>query len=109
MNDKQQLEDGQLNLVEEVKKLLKSAGLVKECDEIFLTDPTIVFISDRDYITQKIYLNRFWRTQLSAFGSESMQQRYCLIDGGTGLEWLGLFKSSVMPFIISKSLPRLIK
>jgi hypothetical protein len=95
----------EINLVNEVHNLLCSSGLVKESESNFISEPTIAAIRESNFIVQMATLNTFWRIQLSRFGSESKQARYCLVDEADAKQWLKLFKEAVLPFIISKNLP----
>ena len=55
---------------------------------------------------QKVYLNRYWLTQLLTVKSENtIDVRFCLIDGGTPNDWLRLFKNMIIPCIIRNELP----
>lgn len=95
----------EINLVNEVNQLLIESGLVKEAQENFISKPSIVSIKDCDFMIQMDVLNTFWRIQLSRFGAESQNARYCLVDRAEPKQWLKLFKDAVLPFIISKNLP----
>ena len=95
----------ELNLVNEVHNLLCVSGLVKESEENFISRPSIESVKDSNFIIQINALNTFWRIQLSRYGAESQQARYCLVDDAEPKQWLKLFKDAVLPFIISKNLP----
>lgn len=97
-----------INLITETADLLRSVGLVKECEQVFLTNPAIVACVDSpEYIQVKV-LNYFWRVQLSQFGKDSMQARYCLVDEADAKQWIKLFQDTVLPFIVEKNLPTII-
>lgn len=94
-----------VDLISEVHKLLCDSGLRKESENYFLSYHSIVFVKDKNFMLQMEQLNMFWRIQLSKFGVESQQARYCLVDNAEPKQWIKLFKDAVLPFIISKSLP----
>lgn len=95
----------EINLIIEVKNLLYSSGLKINCDNNFLKNPIIENAIDYGALYQREYLNKFWLYQLVQFGSESINQRFCLVDSGTPQEWLQLFRESILPFVIEKNLP----
>lgn len=99
------IETNELNLITEVHKLLCQSGLNKASEDFFINVPTIVAAKDSNFIVQMATLNTFWRIQLSLFGAQSQQARYCLVDEAEPKQWLKLFKDAVLPFIISKNLP----
>ncbi len=95
----------ELNLVNEVHNLLCQSGLTKESESNFISVPSIAAARESNFIAQMAILNTFWRIQLSRYGAQSQQARYCLVDEADAKQWLKLFKEAVLPFIISKNLP----
>ena len=59
---------------------------------------------DKNY--DRFLVNRALRQILSSVKTENtMDARYCLIDDGSLLDWLRLFKSGVLPCIVRLNLP----
>lgn len=54
---------------------------------------------------QIVYLNRFWRRQLSALTVDTISAREALIDGCDYSEWQSLFIRHVLPPVIKHNLP----
>ena len=94
-----------IDMIEKVKQVLTSAGLVNEARHVFAVDPLIVSSHGQHYTLQRMNLNTYFLYQLSQFASESIEERYCLINDGTPEEWLRLFENKILPFLISKRLP----
>lgn len=97
-----------IDLVEKIRILLTGAGLIKEANLIFMLDPLVQASIGQHAYVQRPNLNKYFLYQLSQFGSESIEERYCLIDDGTPEEWLRLFEGKILPFLITKRLPVLL-
>lgn len=95
-------------LIEYVSNKLRSVGLIQQCNEAFLAHPLIAESIGKDPFTQRNNLNIYFLYQLASYGSESMEARYCLINDGKVREWARLFDTQVLPFLISKNLPKVI-
>lgn len=97
-----------IDLISEVRILLKSSGLNKELMEAYDTHQYIVDGSLLRPEAQRFLLNRFWNIQLISFGVETTEERYCLLDCGDYSEWLRLFKAKILPTAIRLRLPKVI-
>ena len=94
-----------LDLVSWVRNELMLAGLGQEAVQGFDTSPTIQTAFSKRPEVQRYMLNKFWNLQLMMFASESINERFCLVPNGQVGEWMKLFKTSVLPFLIAKRLP----
>lgn len=98
-------QEGDMDLVNEVRMLLNANGLQGKVIELYNTDKFIVEAEGKAPNIQRFLLNRYWNQQLMCSQANSMDQRYCLIPNGEVIDWLRLFKESVMPFILQNNLP----
>jgi hypothetical protein len=97
-----------LNLVEAVLMLLKSAGLSDQKIYIYSSNRELITIYNSTSEIQRRFLNRFWDLQLLSSRSNSSNERFALIPDGTISDWLRNFETAVLPFIITNNLPILI-
>lgn len=56
--------------------------------------------------TTKQQLNRYWRTQIAVLDEDTRDVRLCLDDTLSNDDWLYAFKTHVIPFLVSRGLPR---
>lgn len=96
--------ENELDLVDEVRKLLVESGLSKSL-YLYENNRFILEAKDKAPGVQRFLLNRFWTLQLSLC-PDSLQERYCLIPDGKVEDWLSLFKIKILPFILQKGLPK---
>lgn len=54
---------------------------------------------------QRFLINRYWRVQIGAILSDTMDVRYCLVDTGSIKDYLRIFEQGVAPCIIKNNLP----
>lgn len=94
-----------LDLVGWVRNELNLAGLGQEVIQGFDTSMTIQTAVQKRPEVQRYMLNKFWNLQLMMFASESINERFCLVPNGHVEEWMKLFKTSVLPFLVAKRLP----
>ena len=94
-----------IDLISEVRNVLCNSGLAARLPEAFDSHQYISEGMNKPSNVQRYLLNRYWNAQLMVHAHISSDQRYCLIPNGTVQQWLNLFKSSVMPFIIQHNLP----
>ena len=59
-----------------------------------------------DETTVKQQLNRYWRTQIASLDEDTRDVRLCLDDNLSDEDWLYAFKTHVIPFLVSRGLPR---
>jgi hypothetical protein len=62
-------------------------------------------LMDKKPNVQRFFLNKFFTTQLLMTTVNSSECRYCLINDGTIDDWIRLFKSKILPFLIENNLP----
>lgn len=94
-----------IDLIAEVRDSLIRCGLTKNVEAHFDTNRFIKEAHEKESSVQRYLLNRYWQTQLLASPAQSIEERYCLIPNGTVTDWLHLFRSKVMPFLVANNLP----
>lgn len=94
-------QEGDINLVSEVTALLSAAGS---------TDPfswqTRLGVEDPNVIgpkLQRFLVNRYWRLKMGLSPADSTMPRYCLVESGLDSEYLEIFKTNILPFIIQNN------
>jgi hypothetical protein len=98
-------EEGDINLVTEVRNLLISAGLGVHVTQFYDQHPLIINSVDKVSNIQRFNLNRYWSIQLMSVNTYSEEERYCLIPNGSNEDWLKLFQIKILPFLIANNLP----
>lgn len=97
--------EGEVDLIATVRQLLIEAGLAQRVSAFFDTNRFIVEAINKNSSAQRFLLNKYWSLQLMASTTPSIEERFCLIPNGTTGDWLRLFSSRLMPFIIANELP----
>lgn len=97
-----------IDLIEEVRKRLIAAGLQKEVSVAYESNQYILDASRMRPEAQRFLLNRYWHLQMVSLGTESIEQRYCLIQTGEFKDWLKLFDQMILPLCIKIRLPRIL-
>lgn len=96
--------DGDFDLVGATRAVLQNAGI----DTTAYDNSRI--IQDASSLrpqAQRHLLNRFFRHQLmSVTNVNSIEERTNLIEDGEFEDWLRLFTNSVVPFLVTHSLPK---
>lgn len=96
--------EGDFDLISAVRGILQNAGI-----------DTVVYDSSRIVIdannlrpeAQRHLLNRFFRNQImTVITVNSIEERTNLIDDGEIDDWIRLFTTSVVPFLVTHSLPK---
>ncbi len=59
---------------------------------------------DKKPEVQRFYLNRYFNLELMKATVDSMDQRYCLINDGTIEDWIRLYKTKILPFLLQYNL-----
>lgn len=98
-------QEGDIDLIAVVRQLLIENGLGANIQEVYDNHIHILEGNNKNPNVQKYLLNRYFMTQLMIYAHKSSEQRFCLIPNGTPQQWLELFKSSVIPFLIENNLP----
>lgn len=96
------------DLISIVRTMLINSGVATEAINYYDNHPLIMSSLNKISHVQRFNLNRFWSVQLMASTNHSEEERYCLIPNGSNQEWLNLFESKILPFIIQNSLPKVI-
>jgi hypothetical protein len=97
--------EGEIDLVAEVRNILISNGLGQNIEN-YDNNRIIVDAVDKSSAVQRFQLNRFFALQMVMVNANSTEERFCLIPNGDVSDWLVLFKSKVVPFLIEHSLPK---
>ncbi len=98
-------EEGDIDLVEEVRNILLSVG--KEIDiDLYDNHHYVIEAKNKRPEVQRFILNKYWTLQiLNIDDVDSIDVRFCLVNKGTIDKWLELFKTKVLTFIIAHDLP----
>jgi hypothetical protein len=97
----------EIDLISAVRQILIQAGLAKECSDYFDTNTYIRDGMLLGPIGQRFLLNRFWNIQLMSLSlTNTLEERFCLIEDGSFDDWLRLFTSKILPCLITHRLPR---
>ena len=94
-----------IDLVSIVREDLVKSGLAKVLPAAYDSNRFIIEAVGKDSNVQRFLLNRYWNQQLMAAKVVSIEERYCLIPNGEIADWIRLFRSKVLPFIIQNDLP----
>lgn len=98
---------GDIDLIAEVRRTIMEAGLGLNIVAAYDNHRHIVEAQGKTSDIQRFLLNRYFNLQLSDCPN-SRDARYSLIPNGTVSDWLRLFQTMVIPFMISNQLPRVI-
>lgn len=102
---KQPKGENDIDLIQEVRNLLLTAGLHTLVEQNFDTNRFIIDAAGKTSNVQRYLLNRYWNMQLLYSSKPTSEERYCLIPDGEVSDWLKLFKEKVFPFVIENQLP----
>jgi len=96
--------DGDIDLIKEVRNSLLSVGLHSKI-EFYDNNRFILEANNKSSSIQRFLLNRYWNQQLLCSNTPSIEVRYCLIPNGDVVDWLRLFRTMVLPYILENNLP----
>lgn len=94
-----------MDLVAIVREDLVNSGLANHLPTAYDNSRFIQEAVGKDSNVQRFLLNRYWTQQLMSAKQISIEERYCLIPNGDVQDWLRLFRSKVLPFIVQNDLP----
>ena len=94
-----------IDLTDEVRKLLMNAGLLNNVINFYDSDQFIIDSYGKHSSVQRYYQNRFWTSQLPRAVQSSTTVRTYLINDGSVDTWLNMFNKYILPFIKENSLP----
>jgi len=100
--------ENDIDLIQTVRDILINVGLGPRLSDAFDSSKYIIDAIGRTSDIQRFLLNRYWELQLMSHDGNTMEERYCLIPNGTTEEWITLFKTKIVPFILDNNLPRVI-
>lgn len=101
---KQPKPEGDIDLILEVRNLFLKEGLQSEIEQFYDIHPWIREAQGKQSEVQRYFLNRYLNKQLLCHPN-SINERYCLIPNGSVKDWLELFTSKVLPFMVKNKLP----
>lgn len=104
----QKPQDGDINLVDLVREILRESGLGMAIPEAYDGNTHIQQAINKNMEAQRYLLNRYWNLQLLSCSDISFEERYCLIPNGKIEDWVRLFKAKIIPFCIKNNLPKVI-
>lgn len=93
---------GDLDVIAEISKLLQEAGHPSPYQwetKLGIIDPHSVGPK-----LQQFLANRYWRLKMGLCQEDSTMERYCLIESGDGTDYMKIFQSNALPFIIRNNL-----
>lgn len=96
--------EGDIDLVKEVRDCMIASGLQAKLP-LFDGNRFIIDAQGKNSDVQRYFLNRYWAFQLMSSNKPAVDERYCLIPNGDVRDWLALFKSKIMPFVLENNLP----
>lgn len=101
-------QEGERNLILEVRNALKEVGLQQKVKDCYDQDKEIIHAEDLNPEAQRYVLNHYWNLQLMSVATPSTDQRYCLVNDGTFDDWLRLFRQVIRPFLLEHDLPKVL-
>jgi hypothetical protein len=97
----------EIDMIATVRSILVGAGLTQEATQAFDTNKYIVDGQHLGPLGQRFLLNRYWNLQLLCV-SQTVEERFCLIDNGSPEDWLRLFETKIVPCLIQHRLPKVL-
>lgn len=97
--------EGEINLVAEVRQILIDSGFGQKI-AAYDNNRMVADAFDKCSSVQRFQLNRYFSMQLIMASRDSTEERFCLIPNGEVSDWLTLFKSKIVPFMIEADLLR---
>ena len=98
-------QDGELDLIAEVRQIMVAAGLGQKLTEAFDKNHNIITAMDKPAVVQRFQLNRYWNLQLLSVPKDTTELRLFLFPEGNVADWLAGFKQMHLPFIMENNLP----
>lgn len=106
-------EEGDVDLVDIVAKYLTTSNVSADNINYFLTHPDVVSIKDNKSVVQKVILNKFFQQQLLIYRTKSgvsvMDILIFLTNEGNVNQWVNLFQTFVLPFLIANNVFNVIR
>lgn len=93
---------GDIDLVQAVTELLKEAGHPQPMNwefQLAMANPRL----EGPHL-QRHLINRYWRVKLGMCEEDTNAARFCLFADGEHSEYLQVFKTNVLPYIIRNNL-----
>lgn len=96
---------GELDMVEAVRKILEEEGFGEEKIALFLNDPNISFASNKNSNVQRFKLNTWLDIQYLATNRQVSMERSMIMDHGSPSVWVDTFKRYHVKFMKQLGLP----
>lgn len=93
---------GDIDLVDEVTTLLRSAGHPNPSE--WSNQLAMSNVHSQGPKLQRFLINRYWRMKMGMCEQNSTMERFCLIESGEDSDYLEIFKVNIVPFIIRNKL-----
>jgi hypothetical protein len=93
---------GDIDLVQEITALLVKANHPNPTNwsgQLAMKEPHL-----EGPKLQRFLINRYWRVKMGMCPDNSTMERFCLIDSGEDKEYLAIFETNILPFIIKNNL-----
>jgi len=97
--------ENEIDLVEQVRSRMVSAGLLEKLPECFDQNRFILEAKDRQAHAQQYLLNRYLSLQLMSSVEPAALERYALIYEISSDKWLAIFDQKILPAIVNYDLP----
>ncbi len=94
-----------IDLVATVRTILVEAGLLQYVIAGYDPNRFINEAKNKPSEVQRFLLNRYWSFQLMQSEKSSIEERSYLIPNGEITDWIRLFETKVLPFILENNLP----
>ena len=97
--------EGEVDLVSEVAKAMRSGGILQEKIDIFLNSHLIVSAKEKPALVQRHLINRWSKLQLNCAPVPTLNESYFLVPDGDLRHWLTMYEQSIIPFFLRAGLP----
>lgn len=98
----------EINLTLVVRNILVESNVSEQALSAYDNNRFIIESADKNSECQRFFQNRFWDLQLISSDKPTVDERYCLLGDGEIHDWIILFKSTVLPFILNNNLPKVV-
>lgn len=96
----------EMNLVTHVRELMIEQGLRDRVETAFDTHRLIIEAQGKSSHPQQFLLNRYFALQFMSCEKDTRMNRFRLIYEISPDQWLGIFRTSILPALIDLDLPR---
>jgi hypothetical protein len=93
---------GDIDLVQEITSLMIKAGHLNPF--AWHEQMAMANVQEQGPKLQRFLINRYWRVKMGLCAEDSTMPRFCLVESGDDKEYLKIFESNILPFIIRNNL-----